>query len=348
MRVASYYGKGDIRLEEKPIPRVGPGELLIKMQAAAICGTDLRIYKHGHFKIDPEDRRVLSHENAGVIESIGDGVVNFFPGDRVIVAPNVGCGQCAQCKAGFNQLCPDYDAFGINRDGGFAEFMLVEADAVKGGNVLKVPENLSLEDAVLAEPLSCVYNSWKMLGTKPGDSVLIVGAGPIGALHVAMNKLAGATQIFLADISDQRLADVKKFGADDTINSEQVDLVEYINDVTDGRGVDVVIAACSHPSIQSLSLEVAAIHGRINFFGGMPKGLENVTLDTNKVHYKELIVLGTTGSSISDFQASLDLIASGKIEIEGLVTARYPLEEIHSAFEGALAGVGLKTLITYQ
>jgi L-iditol 2-dehydrogenase len=345
MKAALFYGPGDIRVENIPVPQRGPGDMLIRTHAAAICGTDLRIYNYGHFKIKAGERRVLSHEVSGEIVEIGTEVAGYSIGDRVSVVPNIGCGVCNNCRKGLNQLCPDYDAFGISLDGGFAEYMRIPASAIRGGNVMKLPGGIGYEEAALVEPLSCCYNSWRALGTHPGDTVLIVGAGPIGALHVMMNRLAGATKIIVTDISEARLEQIRDFGADIVINSAAQELAAEIDRITDGEGVSVVITACSVPAVQQQALELAGVEGRINFFGGMPKGREQVTLNTNLIHYKQLRVLGTTGSTVGDYRESMKLAASGRLKLAGLVSRKFRIEDASEAFAYAASGEGMKTFI---
>ncbi|MDR2159637.1 MAG: zinc-dependent dehydrogenase [Treponema sp.] len=345
MKAAVYYGIRNIRVEEIPLPETGPGELLVKVHAAAICGTDLRIYNYGHFKIREGERRILGHELSGEIVETGSGAEGFKKGDRVSVAPNIGCGVCPNCRRGLNQLCPGYDAFGISLDGGFAEYMKIPRAAIVQGNVVKLPEGISPDQAVLVEPLSCCFNSWRALGTRPGDTVLIFGAGPIGALHVMINRLAGATKIIVADISAERLRQIREYGADEVINSSEQDPAAEAARLTEGQGPSVVITACSVPAVQQQALEIAGVEGRINFFGGMPKGKEAVTLNTNLVHYKQLKVLGTTGSTINDYLESMRIAASGRLPLEKLVSRRFRIDEINDAFQYAAGGTGMKTFV---
>ena len=345
MKAAYYYGVGDLRVEECNIPEITDREILMKVKASAICGTDLRIYKFGHFKIPQGEKRVLGHEVSGEIVKVGAKVKGYSPGMRIAVPPNVGCGHCPMCMQGLNQLCKDYEAFGISYDGGFQEYMRIPENAIREGNVIELPEHLSYEEAAMVEPFSCTYHSYKALGTVPNEVVVIVGAGPIGACHVMINRLAGASKMIVADVSDSRLAEIKKFGVDITVNSAQEDLAARIDAITGSRGADVVITACSVPEVQQTALEIAAIHGRINFFGGMPKGKEMVTLNTNLIHYKELTALATTGSSIRDFYESMQIAASGKIPLAALQTASFSVSEAKEAFEYALSGSGMKALI---
>jgi len=348
MKGITYYQPGVIRTEEVVTPEIAADELLLKVHSSAICGTDLRIYKNGHFKIAEGESRILGHEVSGEISKVGKEVTGFAVGERVATIPNIGCGHCRACIGGFNQLCKDYDAFGINLDGGFAEYMKIPAAALRGHNVVKLPDELSYQEATLIEPFSCAYNSYKQLQTKPGDTVLIIGAGPIGACHVIINKLAGAAQVIVADLEDKRLSEIRDFGADITINSGTADLPAKIAEITEGRGVDVIITACSVPALQQQALEMAAIHGRINFFGGLPQGKNIVPLDTNLIHYKELLVLGTTGSSIEDYMKSLDLAKAEKVKLAKLVSKEFTLDEAQEAFDYALAGQGMKSLFRVE
>lgn len=348
MKAAFYNGIENIQFKHVAALEIGPDEMLLKVKACAICGTDLRIYKHGHFKIAQGEQRVLGHEIAGQIDKVGENVKTFKVGQRVALPPNVGCGTCEMCLRGYNQLCPDYEAFGISYDGGFQEYMRIPADAIARGNVIEIPDTLSYEEAAMVEPFSCTYNSYKVQNTRPGDVVVIIGAGPIGACHVMMNKLAGAGTIIVADVSDARLNEIKQFGTDLTINSAQHNLVETVMKVTHNRGANIVITACSVPEIQQTALEIAAPHGKVNFFGGMPKGKEVVPLNTNLIHYKELIVVATTGSSLMDYKESMKIAASGKIPLAQLATARFLIDDINAAFSHALSGLGMKTMIVME
>lgn len=346
MKAALYHGVGDIRPAVIDKPVITEDEILIRVKACAICGTDLRISKFGHFKIPEGDVRVLGHEIAGEIAEVGANVKGYKVGQRVVVPPNVGCGECDMCRKGYNQLCSDYDAFGISWNGGFAEYMKVPALAIKNGNMIDIPESLTFEEAALCEPLSCCYNSYKWLNTKPGETVVVIGAGPIGIMHAMVHKIAGATQVIMVDINADRLAQVGELNvADVLINSAEDDLMATINRLTKDKGADVVITANSVPALQQTALEIAAVHGRVNFFGGMPKGKELVSLNTNLIHYKELTVLGTTGSNIQDMLESINLAASDRMDLKPVANKSFTTDEIVEAFAYAASGKGLKTLV---
>lgn len=348
MKAAYLYGKEDIRVEEVPIPEINDNEMLLKIKIACICGTDQRIFKFGHFKIPEGTKRVLGHELVGDLVKVGANVKGYKEGQRVAVAPNVGCGICDMCLQGYNHMCPDYEAFGISYDGGFEEYMKIPSDAIIHGNVIGIPDGMSYESAVISEPFSCCFNSFQLLNTKPTDYVLVVGAGPIGAMHAILHQRAGAAKVIIADLSAPRLEQMKEFGDFVLIDSSKEDLATALKRESNGHGADVVITACSVPAVQAQALALAAPMGRISFFGGLPSGRDNVELHTNLIHYKELKVVATTGSSIKQYKDAMNVIASSKVNIAGLITNKYKLDDIEDAFANAMAGKGLKTAISFE
>lgn len=347
MKAAYYYAPGMIKVEEVPIPATKENEMLLRVRSCSVCGTDLRIYQHGHFKIPQGERRVLGHEIAGDIVMVGSLVAGFKTGMRVTVPPNIGCGVCEFCRDGYNNMCQNYEAFGVSIDGGFQEYMRIPDIAIRGGNIFPIPDHLSYREAALVEPLSCVYNALRSVKTSHQDVVLVIGAGPIGIMHAMLNKLVGAKKVIVADIRDDRLETICSFGADVTVNSTRENLEEVVRGETNGRGADVIITAVSVPDVQVQAVNLLATHGRVNFFAGLGKGIQ-IPVDTNRIHYKGLQLLGTTGSSHSDYFKSLTLVSEGRIKLESLITATYPLEDIQSAFDYALVAGGLKATVQFE
>jgi L-iditol 2-dehydrogenase len=345
MRAAVYYGIETIKHEKRPRPEPGPGEVLLKVGAAGICGTDLRIYANGHHRIAPGTTRILGHELAGEIVAVGEGIGNLSPGVRVGVAPNVGCGVCAQCVAGWTNLCQNYKAFGISLDGAFAEYMLITADAIKQGNVTPIPNHVPYVVAALAEPLSCCFNGQEAVGVGRDDVVLIVGAGPIGIMHLLLARVGGARRVIVSEISETRRRQAEEHGADAAINPRQDDLQEAVLEMSQGEGASVVIVAAAAPRAQEQSLELAARQGRINFFGGLPKDRPSIQFNSNLVHYKQLIVTGTTGSNVRQYRSSMNLIAAGRVKLDTLVGARLPLDRIHEGIERSKAGAEMRIVV---
>ena len=344
MKAARLFGKEDLRVVEVPVPEIHDSEVLLKVKSAAICGTDIRMYKNGVDHITEAAPRTLGHEIAGTIEKVGSKVEGYTAGTNVVVAPNMGCGVCDMCVSGNTQLCPDYEALGINLDGGFAEFVRIPEKAVKQGNLAVVPEGAPLEVAAIAEPFSCVYNAFERCNIQPGETVLVFGAGPIGVLHGKLAKLAGASKVFIYDLNQARLDEAKKLEPYFTCIAPGT-LKEEIFRLTGGKGVNVAITAAPAPRAQIDAMEAAAMNGRVMFFGGLPKDKSKVPLDTNIVHYKQIWITGTTRSNITQFRKTLQLIADGLVDVNGIVTDSFPIDEIHTAFANVMEGKGMKTII---
>jgi L-iditol 2-dehydrogenase len=346
MLALRLYGAGDIRLEEMPIPSIGPGELLLKTEAAALCGTDIRMWQNGMKGVDEAHPLVLGHEFAGTVVQTGEGVPIYREGMRLAMQPNIGCGLCDRCVRGDFHLCDDYRAFGINMDGAFAEYVRIPADAVTRGNLMLLPEGVSPAEAAVTEPLSCAYNGFLKCLCQPGDLALVVGAGPIGFCHAMLLNMGGA-KVLVNDLSRERLADIKAhLPYVDTYWGE--DLPGAVQRFTRGRGLDIAITACPVPSVQAAMLPLMNYGGRINFFGGIPATKQPVALDTNLIHYRELIVTGSTRSSVAQFRKTLEFVSQGLLDVETMITHRYPLRDILTAFENAKAAKGIKHVVEFR
>jgi len=346
VRAALLFGKEDLRVEEIPTPEIGVEEVLLEVKAAAVCGTDIRMYRNGAKGVSPKTPLVPGHELAGVVAKAGREVRGLREGTPVAVAPNMGCGTCDACVSGNTQLCQvDFRAFGINLPGGFAEYVRIPAEAVRQGNLCPMAPKLSFTAAALAEPLSCVYNAFLRSDIRPGDRVLIIGAGPIGLMHAKLARAGGAGKVFLNDLSAERLQLCRSLEPDlITVGGE---VVQAVMEATGGRGADVVITACPAPEAQADALRVAAANGRVLFFGGLPAERSTVGLDTNLIHYRQLVVSGTTRQSIGQYRRVLRLIEEGVVKVEDLVSARYKLEAIREAFGAVLRGSGLKHVVSF-
>lgn len=345
MKAARLFGKNDLRIQDIPIPEIGPGEILLRTAVASICGTDIRMLKHGHPFATEDKPLVIGHELAGTIESVGPGVSGYAPGDRVCIAPNYNPVRSRLVTAGDGHLDPGYRALGIHEDGAFAEFVRIPADAVAQGNVFPIAAEVSFTEAALIEPMSCVYNAYEKAGTRPGDIVLIIGGGPIGVMHAKISKLAGAARVILNDTHPERLELARQI--DPSFLTIHGDVRSEIARITDGRGPDVIITACPAPEAQTLAVEIAAVNGRIIFFGGLPKDRAKVPLDTNLIHYRQLLVTGTTRQSLRHFQACLELVSSGALKLGDLVTSTHPLEDTTKAITAMASAQGLKTSLQF-
>ena len=346
MRAARLYGKEDLRVEDIPVPRIGAGEVLLRVKAAAVCGTDIRMFRNGARGATPENPLVLGHEVSGVVEEAGNGVSGYSRGMAVAVAPNMGCGVCDQCVSGNTQMCPTYKAFGINLPGGFASHMKIPAEAVRQGNLAPIPEGADFVSAALIEPLSCVYNAFQRIAIVPGDTVLVIGAGPIGLMHARIALMAGAAKVFMNDLSAERLSLCRKVEPA-IVALESTGLKERLLELTAGKGVSVCITAAPSADAQVLALEVVGVNGRVMFFGGLPEGKSKVALDTNLVHYKQITITGTSRQSLFQYRQTLALVASGRLVVSDLVTMRSPVDAIRASFDQVMQGKGLKNVIEF-
>jgi L-iditol 2-dehydrogenase len=330
------------------VPAIGPEEVLLKVQAAGICGTDLRIYHGGHRKYPAGTVRVPGHEVVGTIAQVGANLQGYTVGQRVFVAPNMGCGHCRQCISGNNNVCADFQAIGITLDGAFAEYMRVPAAAVRQGCLMPVAGRVDSAIATLIEPFACVLRGQRPLDVKPGETVLVIGAGPIGIMHVKLALLRGAGSVLVSEMAPERIEQARRAGADRIIQPGAEDLAAAVADATHGQGADVVIVAAPAHAAQEQALVLAGIGGRINFFGGLPKDRSTIQFDSNLVHYKELIVTATTACSTQDCWQAAEIINSGKIDLTGVVSQRFPLAETLAGFAAAEDRKSLKVVIEAQ
>jgi L-iditol 2-dehydrogenase len=343
MKVARLHAPGDLRVEDAPVPEVGPGELTIRVRSCSTCGTDAKIFHHGHHNISLP--RVLGHEIAGEVAEVGAGVTSWSPGDRVQVIAAIPDGACHYCRRGQETVCEFLESIGYQYDGGFAEFMRVPRKVLDRDGVNRIPEHVPFEWASLTEPLACVLNGQEIAGVGEGDVVAILGAGPIGCLHIRLARARGAAKVILADINRGRLDLAARAQPDAVIESGKEDPIDAVRKLTDGRGADVVITATGAGQAQEQALEMAARRGRISLFGGLPRDNPIIRFDSNLVHYRELFVLGAYGSAPRHNREALALISSGGVPVEDLITDRLPLDEVHRAIDTVTRGEGLKVVI---
>lgn len=344
--IAAKYTQGvGLAVGEAPVPAIGEDELLVRVEATSICGTDVKIVRWGHRKLRPGETIILGHEFVGTIEQAGACGLNYAVGTRVGVAPNIGCGRCEMCGRGLMNMCPDYSAFGIDRDGSHTEFIRIPTAAIVQGNVIPLSPEMSPVEAALAEPLSCVVNGIRVSRVQAGDVVLIYGAGPMGLLNLMVALVSGAARVLVVDLNQGRLEKARSLGASEVFNSSQGLVSDWVRDQTRGRGVDVAITAVPVRQVQQEALELLAPFGRLCLFAGLPNGESAVELNTNAIHYRNLIVTGMTGGSPQDYRAALRLIEARRVDVRQVVSHVLPLREIGRAYEVALSGQGMKVLL---
>ncbi|MGI5321257.1 zinc-dependent dehydrogenase [Actinomadura nitritigenes] len=342
MKVARFHAPGDIRVEDAAEPVPGPGDVAIRVRNCSTCGTDVKISRFGHHHIRPP--RVMGHEIAGEVVATGGDVSGWAPGDRVQVIAAIPCGRCEECRRGHLTVCPDQESMGYHYDGGFAEYTVVPAKVLAVGGLNRIPDGVGFAEASVAEPLACVLNGQELARVGDGDDVVVIGAGPIGCLHVRLARSRGAARVLLADINAERLEmSAERVRPDAALTGP--DLVDQVLKLTDGRGADVVVTAAASGAAQEQALQMAARQGRISFFGGLPKDDPVIACDSNLVHYRELTIVGANGSSPAHNARALRLIATGAVPVADLITHRLPLASVLDGIETVARGAAIKVTI---
>ena len=345
MLAAVYHGPNDLRLENVPVPKLGEEEILVRVLSASICGTDLRILNGNHRKYPLGTVRIPGHEVAGTIAEVGSQMKAYSVGQRVFCAPNTGCGHCRQCITGNNNLCANYDAIGVTSDGGFAEYVRIPEASVQQGNVIPVSESVDPAVAALMEPFACVLRGQNALHMQPGEVVLILGAGPIGVMHIKLARARGAGRVIVSEPIKDRAAQALRMGADRVVDPTSENLKVVLDEESGGNGADVIIVAAPvHAALES-ALDLAAISGRINYFGGLPKDRPTINFDSNLVHYKELVITATTACSTADCWQATQIVNSGLVDLTEVVSQRFPLKDALAAFAAAEDRKSLKIVL---
>jgi len=327
MKAAMLYGVNDLRIEDIEVPEVKAGEVLVKVKAATTCGTDLKIFKRGYVEKVIRLPTVFGHEWAGEVVEVGEELEWPKKGMRVRAGNSAPCLHCRMCQKGKYNLCENM----IWLWGAYAEYIKVPARMVLV-NMQEIPERISYEEAAITEPLACVLHGVEEAGVKLGDIVTIIGAGPIGLLHLLTAKKIGAARIISIDLVEERLNFAKKLGADETINAGEENVVERVQQLTDGYGADVVIEAIGLPVTWEQALKLVRKGGMVLEFGGCPPGTE-IKMDTELLHYGEVTVRGAFHATPLHFKKALNLIASRTIDVRPLVTRKMTLDKIKEAFE---------------
>jgi L-iditol 2-dehydrogenase len=343
MVAARFYAPLDVRIEEIEAPQPGPGEILVRVGAATTCGTDLKAYRRGHPVLMKTLPSLFGHEVAGTVAEVGARVERFQPGTRVVVANSAPCNRCFFCQRGRQSLCEDL----LLLNGAYAEYLLVPARIVEQ-NLWELPSDLPFSSAALTEPLACALHGIEASDIHPGESIVIIGGGPLGLLLLAVAKLKGA-RVILCGRGEERLALARALGADDVIDARQLpDLaaeVAAVRALTDGgHGADVVIEAVGEPALWEAAVQMVRRGGLVNFFGGCAAGT-SITLATQPLHYDEITLKGVFHHTPSYFSTALQLIAQRRVPVEQLISGAFPLARFHEAFERLLQHQGIKYAI---
>ncbi|WP_199883839.1 zinc-binding dehydrogenase [Anaerosinus massiliensis] len=341
MQAAIMYGPDDIRVEEIPKPTCPSGGLILKVMAVGLCGSDIR--NMGTDSRMGQYPHIFGHEIVGVVDEVDADVEIYALGDRLYIYPEDHCLKCEPCRGGHSENClhpGDY----ITRQGGFADYVSVSKAQLERDAVFKLPADVSFESATLSEPLSSVFACQENIGITLGDTVVIIGAGPIGCFHAQLAKLRGAQQVIMVEINDNRLEMTKQFGADFIINSIKEDPIQRIKEITKGKGADKVISANPSVKAQAQSIYMARQGGIIVFFGGVPKG-SLCELDTNYIHYNNLWIYGHFGANSLQVQKAFELAISEKFPAKKFITHILPLKEIQQGIDLSRNGTAIKVVL---
>ena len=341
MRALVFVEPGRIELQERPDPTPGPGELLLAIEATTLCGTDLRIIS-GAKTAGVRRGVVMGHEMAGRVAAVGEGVTGYEVGQQATPAIVLSCNHCRVCLLGYEHLCENLRLFGYEIDGGLADFCLVPAQAVAQGNVITTRAEVPPTHLALAEPLSCCINALNQYRVHTGDVVAILGAGPIGLLHLQLAKLSGAAQVIVSNRSVSRRAPAAAMGA---LAVGPDEIAEAVADATGGLGADVVVVCIGDTDLATVALDLARPGGRVSYFAGFPKG-STAEVDVNLLHYKELEVTGGSNARRRDVQAAVRLLETGTLDADAIVTHTFGLDQAEDAYQAVRDRLGVKIAVT--
>jgi L-iditol 2-dehydrogenase len=343
MSAVVYHGKGDVRVERIPVPECKPGELRIRIDACAVCGSDQKTFNSGNPRMKPPI--TMGHEFTGLVETVGGVVKGFRVGERVVMATSISCGECFYCKKGWSNLCTKLNPMGFSYPGGMAEYVIIPEIALKNGHVIKVPPEVPAEHAALAEPFSCAVNAAEncMIGT--GDTVVVVGAGPLGIMNLYVAGAFGASKLILAQREGKRLEQARAFVCDRLVNTTAENLVEVVRQETAGVGADCVIVAAPEALVQEQALGLARKKGRVCLFASLPLGKNMLTIDSRAIHYGELAVLGASDSTPRQVQKAVDLLSRPGSPAGRLATPVLPLDRIADAFRIMAERDGMRVVL---
>jgi L-iditol 2-dehydrogenase len=330
-------------VEDVPVPACPEGGFLMQVIACGLCGSDLRTLRSGHRKVTFP--WIIGHEICGEVVELGKGYQGPWQvGEQLAVGPVAYCGVCDFCVDGRYELCENYREIAQAWPGGLAEYIAIPEACVRRGTIHRPPQGLDPAFAAISEPISSCVNAQDRGQIGLGDTVVVVGAGPIGCVHTSLARARGADVIFIADILEDRLKMAEAFSPDAAINAAETDLVEEVRRLTDGKGAEVVITATPAPIASVQAVEMARKGGRILIFGGLPRDNSKPGVDMNIVHYNALHVIGTTTFAPRHQRTALRLMAFARIPTDKLVTHRFPLSDFKSGAKLALEGKVLKAV----
>lgn len=340
MKAARFINQS-LTLTEEPIPQIKPGEVLIKVKATALCGSDEKIVEG---KKQALPNTVLGHETAGVVEALGEGTSGVSKGDRITVFPSITCGKCIYCRSGKSNICKNKRTIGYALDGGFAEYLVTPAEMVKLGCLVKLPPQLSFEEGALIEPLSCCISSLIHTRMNKESHLLIIGGGPMGQLHILTAKALGVKRVLLSEPSKRRREIALMLGVDRALNPQEGTIEAIVLEETQGNGADICILCMGDASVLASAVKAVRKRGVISLFASFAPHTQSA-IDLNSIHYGELNLTGTHSTTLKQFKETVGLINQYDIDLKKVITHRFPLEKISDAFEVYRKQEGLKIIL---
>lgn len=337
----NYPNNYEVMDVEKPV--CGDGDILLKMKAAALCGTDKRIFTGAKTKgVRPDS--VVGHEICGLIEEVGKNVRGYEVGEKVAIANVIPCGHCSACLSGRENACMNRKAIGYEFNGGFEEYIRIPDVCIESGNVVKLPESVSFAAGALIEPLACCIRGLRNTGTGFNDTVLIIGAGPIGLMHLQLSLIAGAKKVIVSELDAEKRELALKLGASRVVDSKNEDLHAAIMEETAEEGVDRIVMAIGVNALIDSTFKLAKKGGTVCLFAGFPKGKIS-EFDPSVIHYNELNITGSTAYKRIDYLQAADMVKTGKIDLDAIVSQKFKLDDFREALDLHMAGTALKIVI---
>ncbi|HEX5369264.1 MAG TPA: alcohol dehydrogenase catalytic domain-containing protein [Dehalococcoidia bacterium] len=341
MKACVFNAPGDLSVVEMPKPEPGQGELLLRVGAAGLCHSDVRVYKGEKYA---KPGVVPGHEMSGIIESVGNGVNDLAAGDRVALCPIIACGHCSFCRVGKRNRCVKRITLGYDENGALAEYVLVPEPIVRLGHVFKLPDSVSLSLASLLEPASCVFNSMELMGIGAGTTMLLIGAGPMGLMHLVIARALGAN-VIASEPDEERRGWARKLGAVETFDPLSQDSAAFVKDMTNGEGADAVAVTTGVVKAAEPAFQAVRKQGVINLFGGFPPN-QVLPLDPNVIHYNEIVLTGSQNATVAQYERCLKLLPRLD-DLRQVVSNTYTVDDAPKAYESRLNLSGLKTEVVY-
>jgi L-iditol 2-dehydrogenase len=341
MKACVFNAPGEVAVVERAAPEAGPGEVLLRVAAAGLCHSDVRVFKGEKYA---RPGVIPGHEMSGVIAQAGEGVTDWAEGDRVALCPIIACGTCSFCRVGKRNRCVKRITLGYDEDGALAEYVLVPEPIVRLGHIFRLPDGVSLELGSLLEPTSCVFNSMELLGVGPGTNLLLVGAGPMGLIHLVVAKALGAN-VIASEPDEERRAGARALGAAAVIDPMTQDLPKAVKELTNGDGADAAVVTTGAVPAVAPALNAVRKQGVVNLFGGFPPN-SVLDLDPNLIHYSEIVLTGSQNATIAQYEQCLRMLPRLG-DLREVVSHTFTIDDAPMAYESRLSLAGRKTEVVY-